>query len=67
MFLTSVLALTDFSLDGDKALVRAGQIAIGYGAILQLMYVSSGQQPKYTDPRVRAWRKQPARWRYASA
>lgn len=53
MFLTSVLALTDFSLDGDKALARAGQIAIGYGAVLQLMYVSSGQQPKYTDPGTR--------------
>lgn len=41
MFLTSILVLTDFSPGGDKAIARAGQIALGHGAELVLMHVPS--------------------------
>ena len=53
MFLTSILALTDFSADGDKALVRAGQIARGHGAALRLMYTPSGGIQECRDPDTR--------------
>ena len=50
MLLTSILALTDFSVDGDKALARAGQIALGHGAVLRLMYVPSRRPLECQDP-----------------
>ncbi len=53
MFLTSILALTDFSVDGDKALMRAGEIARGHGAVLRLMYMPSGKQMECLDPDTR--------------
>ncbi len=53
MVLTSILALTDFSADGDKALARAGQIARGHGAVLRLMYTPSGRLPECLDPDTR--------------
>ena len=37
MSFTSILALTDFSADGDKAVERAAQIALGHGAVLRLL------------------------------
>lgn len=49
MFLKSILALTDLSVDGDKALARAGQIAVQHGAVLHLMVLSSGRQPQGQD------------------
>lgn len=53
MFLTSILALTDFSADGDKALARAGQIAREHRAVLRLMYMHSGKHPACLDPDTR--------------
>ena len=53
MFLTSILALTDFSADGDKALARAGQIARAHGSVLRLMYTPSGNFPECLDPDTR--------------
>lgn len=53
MFLNSILALTDFSADGDKALARAGHIARGHGAELRLMYKPSGTYQECLDPDTR--------------
>lgn len=53
MFLTSILALTDFSVNGDKALARAGELARGHGAALRLMYIPSGHHPDCLDPDTR--------------
>lgn len=53
MFLTSILALTDFSVNGDKALARAAQIARGHGATLRLMYMPSSKYPECLDPDTR--------------
>ena len=49
MFLTSILALTDFSADGERALARAGQIAREHGAALRLMYMPFGKHPHCLD------------------
>ena len=49
MFLTSILALTDFSADGERALARAGQIAREHGAALRLMYMPFGKHPQCLD------------------
>ncbi|MEP6971424.1 MAG: universal stress protein, partial [Betaproteobacteria bacterium] len=53
MVFTSILVLTDFSADGDKALARAGQIALGHGAVLRLMYMPSGKGAECLDPDTR--------------
>ncbi len=53
MALTSILALTDFSLDGDRALARAGEIALGHQAVLRIMYQPSGTHPECLDPDTR--------------
>ena len=53
MVLTSILALTDFSLDGDRALARAGEIALEHHAVLRIMYLPSGTHPECLDPDTR--------------
>ena len=53
MFLTSILALTDFSVAGDNALARACQIARAHGADLQLMYAPVGRRGECLDPDAR--------------
>ena len=50
MILNSILVLTDFSAYGDKALERAGQIALAHRAVLRLMYRPSGAYPECPDP-----------------
>ena len=53
MALTSIIALTDFSRDGDRALARAGEIARGHHAVLRIMYQPSGTHPECLDPDTR--------------
>lgn len=53
MTLTSLLALTDFSANGDKALARASAIARDHGAVLRIMYLGSDIYSACLDPGTR--------------
>ena len=53
MSLASILALTDFSTEGDRALERAAQIALHHDAQLRLMFVASTTNPSCLDPDTR--------------
>lgn len=53
MILTSILALTDFSVDGDKALARAGEIACEHAAVLRIMTMPSDTHSACLDPDTR--------------
>lgn len=50
MYLTSILAVTDLSVDGDYAVQRAAQIAMSHGASLNLLYAPMSSTPVCADP-----------------
>lgn len=51
MYLTSILAVTDLSVDGDHAVERAAQIAMAHGgASLNLLYAPMSSTPVCDDP-----------------
>ena len=50
MYLTSILAVTDLSVDGDYAVERAAQIAMSHRASLNLLYAPMSSTPVCADP-----------------
>ncbi|MCZ4315120.1 universal stress protein [Comamonadaceae bacterium G21597-S1] len=53
MLFSSILALTDFSAAGDKAVERAAQIALVHGATLRLMLLPADDWSACLDPDTR--------------
>ncbi|MCB2005162.1 MAG: universal stress protein [Burkholderiaceae bacterium] len=53
MLFSSILALTDFSAAGDKALERAAQIALAHRATLRLMLLPADHETACLDPDTR--------------
>jgi nucleotide-binding universal stress UspA family protein len=50
MYSTSILAVTDLSVDGDYAVERAAQIAMSHTASLNLLYAPMSSTPVCADP-----------------
>lgn len=50
MYFTSILAVTDLSIDGDRAVQRAAQLARSHGATLKLLYAPISADPLCADP-----------------
>ncbi len=53
MKIKTILALSDFSVQGNHALERAGQLAAAHGALLNIMYVDMGATQDCTDATAR--------------
>lgn len=49
MNIQSILAVTDLSTDGDRALERAALLAVKHHAFLKIMHVVAGGSPRCTD------------------
>ena len=53
MKIRTILALTDFSVQGNHALERAGQLAAEHAACLHILYVDFGGKPDCADAATR--------------
>lgn len=53
MKIQTILALTDFSVQGNLALERAGRLAAGHGARLHILYVDLDGKPDCADAATR--------------
>lgn len=57
MKIRSILALTDFSVDADRAVRRAARLAADHGAELRLLHLCSGAPAPSGDPLARLQRR----------
>lgn len=53
MKIGTIFALSDFSVQGNHALERAGQLAAAHGALLNIMYVDMGGTQDFADATAR--------------